>query len=138
MSNPVLPNHRRVGSTSLLPTNLVRFGAFAGVALALLILFATLSPQPPGPPMQGHADKLAHFLGFMALVVFPAAVGALRLRLLIPLAMAYGGVIELVQPYHGRTADWADFWANNAGVAAGAALGFALNRVLRQRYARMT
>ncbi len=119
-----------------LPDSLVRFGGVVGALLALLILYGTLSPQPPGPPMQGHADKLAHFGAFGALTLVLIAFSVMPVRVTVPLVVAYGGAIELVQPSFGRTAEWADFWANNAGVAAGLLVGLALNRALRRRFAR--
>lgn len=117
-----------------LPPALVRGGGLFGLLLLLIMLYAMLSPQPPGPPMDGHADKVAHFIGFATLITVFSAVGTLPLRLLIPLAVALGGVIELVQPSFGRGAEWADFWANNAGVAVGAILGPGVHRALLRRY----
>ncbi len=118
-----------------LPARLIRLGAVAGALLALLILYGTLNPQPPGPPLTGHTDKLVHFLAFGALSLVLSAFSVMPIRMMVPLVVAYGGAIELVQPSFGRTAAWGDFWANNAGVAAGVLVGLALNRALRRRYA---
>ena len=120
----------------VLPAGLVRIGVATSVFLALLILYGTLSPQPPGPPLEGHADKLAHFGAFGALTLVLITFSVMPVRVTVPLVVAYGGAIELVQPSFGRTAEWADFWANNAGVAAGLLVGLALNRALRRRFAR--
>lgn len=110
-----------------------RLGALAAVGIALGILYGTLSPQPPGPPMHGHADKVAHFLAFFTLVFVPVLTAPGRWRWMLPFAIAFGGLIELVQPQFGRTAEWADFWANNAGALTGAVLGVLTNRLAMRR-----
>ncbi len=95
------------------------------LAIAGLIAWATLSPPgPPGPAIP-YLDKLAHAVAFAILV---APLAWCRPRALVwgaPLALLYGGVIELVQPGFGRSAEWADFWADGIGVAVGSVPGFA-------------
>lgn len=112
-----------------------RLGALAGASVALGILYGTLSPQPPGPPLHGHADKLAHFAAFFVLVFVPVVTAPGRWRWILPSAIAFGGLIELVQPQFGRHADWLDFWANNAGAVCGALLGVLSSRPLLRRLA---
>ena len=110
-------------------------GALAAAVIALGILYGTLSPQPPGPPLRGHADKLAHFLAFFTLVFVPVLTAPGRWRWMLPCAVAFGGIIELLQPQFGRHTDWYDFWANNAGAASGALLRVVLGRPLLRRLA---
>lgn len=129
-----IANAADTAPATTLPPALVRGGSLFGLLLLLIMLYAMLSPQPPGPSMDGYTDKVAHFIGFATLVSVFAAVGTMPLRVLIVLAVTLGGVIELVQPRFGRGAEWADFWANNAGVAVGAVLGTGVNRALIRRY----
>jgi hypothetical protein len=52
---------------------------------------------------------------------------------ILPLALIFGGAIELIQPNFEREASWADFQADLLGIAAGAIFGLAL-RTLIKRY----
>jgi len=96
-----------------------------GIVIALLTLAPVTSESVPG------SDKLHHALAFAALA-FPLPFA--RPRLAIPVALgviAYGGVIELVQPAFGREAEWADFMADILGAILGAALGARAGRWFR-------
>lgn len=89
------------------------------LALALLIGWGTLSPPgPPGPPMP-YMDKVLHAAAFAVLVLPLTWVRARSALWLAPLALAYGGGIELIQPSFGRTAEWADLLADGIGIALG-------------------
>ena len=49
-----------------------------------------------------------------------------RPRFMVPVALAvvvYGGLIELIQPYVGRSREWADLFADALGAMIGAGLG---------------
>lgn len=113
-----------------------RLGALAAVLIAAGILYGTLTPDPPGPSLSGNMDKVAHFTGFFTLVFVSVVTAPARWRWMLPFAIAFGGLIELMQPQFGRQADWYDFWANNAGAASGAILGVLLGRPLLRRLAR--
>jgi VanZ family protein len=56
-----------------------------------------------------------------------------RLPAVLVLAIAYGGLIELIQPLVGRSAESADLLAHALGALAGAGLGLALRRGLVRR-----
>ncbi|HKL06688.1 MAG TPA: VanZ family protein [Roseovarius sp.] len=89
------------------------------LTIAGLIAWATLSPPgPPGPPMP-YIDKVGHATAFAALIAPLAWHWPRALVWGAPLALLYGGVIELVQPGFGRSAEWADFWADGLGVVVG-------------------
>ena len=100
------------------------------VLIALVLCIATLSPGMPAVGPQG-SDKWQHFGGF-ALLVLP--LGYARpgwgVSILIGAAL-FGGLIELIQPHVGRSAEWADLAADIAGAAA----GILAMRLLRARSA---
>ena len=107
------------------PVRLIVLAAVITALLAVLVAWLTLSPVGGRPPRIQHLDKVAHFAAFFALVLPLASVLTTRatLRGVVGLAILYGGVIELVQPYVGRGAEWSDFAADALGALAGAALG---------------
>ncbi len=45
---------------------------------------------------------------------------------LLPLAVLYGGLIELIQPYVNRWAEWEDFLADSIGAITGTTIGLAI------------
>ena len=51
----------------------------------------------------------------------------------LPAALVFGGVIELIQPFFGRSSELADFWADAAGVGAGTVLGLSLRALAKRR-----
>ncbi len=97
--------------------------------IAVVIAILTLMPGEGVPDAPGN-DKLHHFLAFAALV-WPVVAARPRAALwAVPLAMGYGGAIELIQPHVGRHGEWADMLANSLGALAGAGLGWAAHRRL--------
>jgi VanZ family protein len=100
----------------------------ATAVLAVTIAFLTLSP--PTLDLRGSLpDKLYHFTAFAALA-FPCALLYARILVwVLPAALLFGGVIELIQPYIGRSGEGADFLADVLGVIFGAALGLTLRAV---------
>jgi VanZ family protein len=94
-----------------------------GWALIIATITESLKPQVL---LQGVAsDKVLHFLGYFALAVWFGGV-CRRSRYLVvgALLIALGGALEIGQGVMnlGRTADWRDFVANSAGIAAGLAV----------------
>ncbi|MDT8326932.1 MAG: VanZ family protein, partial [Roseovarius sp.] len=55
-----------------------------------------------------------------ALTMPMAYIGRLPLWQVVLAGAAYGGVIELVQPYVGRSAEWGDLLADGLGAFVGA------------------
>ncbi|MBJ7549638.1 hypothetical protein JHD44_03000 [Marinomonas ostreistagni] len=88
-----------------------------GFALgALIVLLGTLMPasslgSPPG------SDKLHHILGFSFWAGLCAWGPSKRFYAFACLIVICGGMIELIQPYVNRIADWKDFIANTVGVS---------------------
>lgn len=81
------------------------------------------------------SDKLHHFAAF-ALLTFPMIAHRPSAALwVLPLSIAYGGAIELIQPNVDRHAEWADFFADTAGALTGAVAGWLTYR-LRKGWAR--
>lgn len=101
----------------------VLLSVIAMALLAVVIAVLTLGPAPQsGVP---GSDKLHHLLAF-AVLAFPLPAARPRLAPWVLLAIiGYGGLIELIQPYVGRQAEWADLAADAAGGAIGAAAGAA-------------
>ena len=99
--------------------------------LAFGIGYFTLTPNPG--VILTSSDKIDHLLGFAALL-FPAALLYRHaLYWLLPGAIAFGGVIELIQPYVNRNGEWGDFWADTAGALLGVVLGLLVRHVFRNR-----
>jgi len=84
--------------------------------IAITIAFATL--YRVSLQIGVGTDKIYHFLAFAALCAPVALLYRRALFWLAPTAIAFGGLIELIQPYVNRTGDWLDFAADVAGVFA--------------------
>lgn len=105
------------------------------IVIAVLIAVLTLSPNPHLPKNDIHLDKLAHMAAFFGLV-FPTAALWPRVTAWIGLAaVLYGGAIEVIQPYTGRSAEFADLLADGIGVGLGIVLGATLRRLILARRA---
>jgi len=101
----------------------------ATLVLAVLIGFLTLTPiQNPGVP---GTDKNHHLIAFAALAL-PLSFSRPRLAPWVILAAAaYGGAIEIIQPFVGRSGELLDFVSDAAGAVIGGAVGVALWRLRR-------
>ncbi|MGO3741810.1 VanZ family protein [Kerstersia sp.] len=110
-------------------STLDRLAIFATLALLILITYLTLA-APGSLPRVAGGDKLHHALAFAALV-FPVVLARPRwaLRAFIA-AIAYGGLIELIQPSFGRSGEWADLLADTIGAAAGVVLAWLARWIL--------
>ena len=93
--------------------------------VALATALATLTPPAAMPRIDG-SDKLYHFLAFAALAL-PVASLIPRWTPVAALILAgYGWLIEMLQPYFGRSRDLDDQIANMSGILGGALIGLAL------------
>lgn len=111
---------------------LKHLSAAVALVLAAVILVLALSPSVP-EVIGGINDKALHFTAFTELVLPCAIFLARNLVWIVPLAVMFGGAIELLQSGFGREASWADFLADGCGVAFGAIIGLML-RALIKRY----
>lgn len=104
-----------------------RAGWITGL-IAVAIGYASLTPLPE-LPVPG-SDKLHHFIAYASLT-FPLLFANAQKwwRVVVP-ATAYGGAIELIQPYVNRYGEWLDFAANTAGCLLGLLLALAAQKAL--------
>lgn len=106
--------------------------------LAVLIGILALIPLsvPQGVP---GTDKMHHVIAFAALVLPIAALSPRSLIWVLPLVIAYGGLIEIIQPYTGRFGEWKDFQADVIGALLGMFFGLVIHRLFasRLRWARL-
>ena len=110
-------------------TRAARLILIATVPMALAIAVATLMPMPANIP---GGDKLQHMLAF-GILAFPTALIRPRWAIWSFLAVvAYGGLIEVIQPFFNRTADLADLRADGIGAAVGVAIGILLHPLVQR------
>ena len=103
-------------------------GGAVTIVLAVVIAVLTLAPMPSGGP--AGSDKIYHVLAF-ACLAFPLPLVRPRLAVWVILGViAYGGMIEMIQPFFGRQAEWADLVADGIGAVVGAVTGSALSRYI--------
>lgn len=110
-----------------------KLGLALSLMIAILIAALTLTPlaTPPAVNVVG-IDKVYHFIAFAALIFPLIATDSRRWSWAVPLAILFGGAIELIQPFVGRDAEWLDFGADLTGVLAGAALAEILHDRIRK------
>ena len=99
--------------------------------LAITIGYFTLTPAP-FISISG-SDKIHHLIGFSVLMIPGALLYRHALYWLLPSVIAFGGAIELIQPYVNRRGEWADFWADATGALLGVAIGLLLRHLFRDR-----
>jgi len=101
-------------------------------ALAVVI-WGELKPSSPGPELIW--DKLLHFIAYFGLAGMATLGlgGRLGLALWAALALAaFGGILEIVQAFVGRDAEWGDELANIVGICAGTAAAMVFVRMLKR------
>lgn len=103
---------------------------------ALVIGYFTLTPIP-ADFLTGN-DKLGHLLGFAALLLPAALLYRHALYWFLPCAIAFGGAIELIQPYVNRRGEWGDFLADAIGAILGITIGLSLRYVFKKFFVAQT
>lgn len=115
--------------------NLWRVWLVSTIAIAVCIGILTLMPTPTMPRSPVYWDKIAHLVAFLVLVFPTAALWPRATAWVGLLAVAYGGAIELIQPFTGRSAEVGDLLADGIGVGLGILLGGSLRRIIAARRA---
>ena len=87
--------------------------------------------QPPSAP--DGSDKVVHLIAFAALSFPLARTGRFGLIPVFVGASVFGGMIEVLQPSFGRSADMQDWIADIAGVGLGIVLALVYRRVRKHR-----
>ena len=100
--------------------SLIKFkGLYLTLLLALLILFLSLKPASEVDTKLLVSDKVLHLFAY-CIMVLPVSLEKIFPHFSVFLfSLAYGGCIELIQPFTGREADIMDFLANTAGIILG-------------------
>ena len=98
-----------------------------------LLTVAMLWPINQPPPGSDGTDKVVHLIAFAALAFPLARTGRIGLIPVVVGASAFGGLIELIQPSFGRSADMQDWIADIAGVALGILLALLYRRHRKHR-----
>ena len=100
--------------------------------IAVLILYGTLRPPGGGGPGL-LTDKQMHALAFGVLVLPLSIASPASVFRIAAVALAFGAVIELIQPGFNRSAEWGDLLADAIGILIGIVPGLWLRRRQIQR-----
>lgn len=95
--------------------------------IAVLIGILSLTPLQSLPEIPG-TDKVHHLIAYLLLALPTSLARVKSIKMLAPLYIMYGGVIELIQPYLNRYGEMLDFGANTLGVVIGSMIGIAINK----------
>ena len=101
--------------------------------MTTVLTVAMLWPIHQPPPAPDGSDKVVHLIAFAALAFPLARTGRIGLAPVLIGASVYGGIIELIQPSFGRSADMQDWIADIAGVALGIVLALLYRRFRQHR-----
>ncbi len=99
-----------------------------------VVVWGELTPHPPHLEVE-TSDKLLHFIAYFGLAGIAAtALGhGRRLAYAVLALIALGGLLEILQGFTGRDAEWLDEAANSLGAIAGALAGLLFLRLIRSR-----
>ena len=101
--------------------------------LTAVLTVAMLWPIDQPPPAPDGTDKIVHLLAFAALTFPLACTGRFGLVPVFVGASAYGGLIELIQPSFGRSAEMQDWIADIVGVTLAIVLALLYRRLRKRR-----
>jgi VanZ family protein len=78
-------------------------------------------------------DKAQHFTAYFGLALLATLGWGRRIRasVILGAVLLLGGVLEILQAFLGRDAQWADMGANTLGAVLGLGLGFLMLRAAR-------
>jgi VanZ family protein len=98
-----------------------------------VLTVAMLWPVNQPPPALDGTDKFVHLVAFAALAFPLARTGRIGLIPVFVGASVFGGLIEIIQPSFGRSADMQDWIADIAGVGLGIMLALLYRRLRNHR-----
>ena len=109
---------------------------YLDIPLTLLVTtvltVALLWPINQPLPAPDSTDKIVHLIAFAALAFPLARTGRIGLIPVFFGASVFGGLIELIQPSFGRSADMQDWIADIVGVGLGIVLALLYRRLRKQ------
>ena len=109
---------------------------YLDIPLTLIVMtvltVAMLWPINQPPPPDG-TDKIVHLIAFAALTFPLARTGRIGLIPVVVGASAFGGLIEVIQPSFGRSADMQDWIADIAGVVLGIMFALLYRKLRKHR-----
>ncbi len=123
----ITSNHREGYAICMIP---FRPALYATLTLAFVIAAGTLTPLPERIDVPG-TDKWQHLVAFAALTFPLSATKPSKWMFIAPLALMFGALIEVIQPFVNRYGDLADFQADAIGVSIGVLLGATANLIKR-------
>ena len=98
-----------------------------------VLTVALLWPIHQPLPAPDGIDKIVHLIAFAALAFPLTRTGRVGLIPVFVGASAFGGIIELIQPSFGRSADMQDWITDVVGVATGIVLALIYGRLRKHR-----
>ena len=101
---------------------------------AILECYLMLTPIPDAARPLLISDKAIHLIAFSVLAAPLSATNPLNAFWLVPSLSLSGGIIELLQPFVGREAEWWDFIFNGMGAVLGAFIGTLGYLYFRRRF----
>jgi VanZ family protein len=114
-----------------------RAGAWPFWPALAVVAWGELTPHPP-KLADLLWDKAEHFIAYFGLTLLASLAWGLRRSLVwVFFAMvALGGVLEILQSFVGRDAEWGDFFANDLGALAGLGVAVVYLAIPRRLVAR--
>jgi VanZ family protein len=120
----------------MLPLRHRRLWVVLSAALVVTIVYASLAPHLPLPPVPAGFDKIEHFAAYCALAVwFTGLYPRTRYGRVVVGLLTLGAAVEVAQGVMqmGRSAELLDMLANAAGVGVGLLLALALTGTWARR-----
>ena len=114
-----------------------RAGAWLFWPALAVVAWGELTPNPP-TLADLLWDKAEHFIAYFGLTLLASLAWGLRWSLAWVFVgmMALGGVLEILQSFVGRDAEWGDFLANDLGALAGLGVAVVYLAIPRRLVAR--